>query len=91
MSMPLKVMTPRVGVKNFVSRLKNVVLGYNLPKQFSQKLKLTNVRFYISGQNLFTLSDFYPGYDPEVSYGGSVGGDFYPIMQTYTFGLNVNF
>ncbi|MBC7617265.1 MAG: TonB-dependent receptor [Pedobacter sp.] len=75
----------------YYSRLKNVVLGYNLPKQFSQKLKLTNVRFYISGQNLFTLSKFYPGYDPEVSYGGSVGGDFYPIMQTYTFGLNVNF
>ena len=75
----------------FYSRLKNVVLGYNLPKQFSQKLKLANVRFYVSGQNLFTLSNFYPGYDPEVSYGGSVGGDFYPIMQTYTFGLNVNF
>ena len=75
----------------FYSRLKNVVLGYNLPKQVSQKLKLANVRFYVSGQNLFTLSNFYPGYDPEVSYGGSVGGDFYPIMQTYTFGLNVNF
>jgi hypothetical protein len=72
-------------------RIKNVVLGYSLPKQFTQKLKLANLRFYVSGQNLFTLSDFYDGYDPEVSYGGSVGGDFYPIMQTYTFGLNVNF
>jgi TonB-linked SusC/RagA family outer membrane protein len=72
-------------------RIKNVVLGYTLPKKFTQKIKLSNMRFYVSGQNLFTLSDFYDGYDPEVSYGGSVGGDFYPIMQTYTFGLNVNF
>jgi TonB-linked SusC/RagA family outer membrane protein len=75
----------------YYARLKNVVIGYTLPKQAAQKLKLANVRFYLSGQNLFTLSDFYPGYDPEVSYGGSVGGEFYPIMQTYTFGLNVNF
>lgn len=75
----------------YYSRLKNVVLGYTVPKQYTQKFKLSNLRFYMSGQNLFTLSDFYSGYDPEVSYGGSVGGEFYPIMQTYTFGVNVNF
>lgn len=78
-------------------RLKNVVIGYTLPKQFSQKLKLANMRFYVSGQNLFTLSNFYDGYDPEVNYDipnsgqGLIGGEFYPIMQTYTFGLNVSF
>lgn len=73
------------------ARIKNVVLGYTLPKQLTQKLKMASLRLYVSGQNLLTLSDFYPGYDPEVSYGGSIGGEFYPIMQTYTFGLNVNF
>lgn len=72
-------------------RLKNVVIGYTLPKQIAQKLKLANLRFYISGQNLFTVSHFYKGYDPEVSYGGSVGGEFYPITQTYTLGANLNF
>lgn len=72
-------------------RLKNVVLGYTLPKQFVQKLKMANVRLYVSGQNLFTLSNFYDGYDPEVTYDGAVGGEFYPIMKTYTFGLNVSF
>lgn len=78
-------------------RLKNVVLGYTVPKQFAQKMKLANLRFYISGQNLLTLSNFYDGYDPEVGYEtpnsneGFIGGEFYPIMQTYTFGLNVNF
>ncbi|MBC7847072.1 MAG: TonB-dependent receptor [Flavobacterium sp.] len=72
-------------------RLKNVVLGYSLPKSFLDKTKLDGVRFYLSGQNLFTISDFYSGYDPEVSYGGSLGGEFYPIMQTYTFGANFKF
>ena len=69
-------------------RLKNVVLGYTLPKFKTQNVKL---RFYISGDNLFTISKFYKGYDPEVSYGGTVGGEFYPIMQTYTFGVNLEF
>ncbi|GAB1462186.1 SusC/RagA family TonB-linked outer membrane protein [Pedobacter sp.] len=73
------------------TRLKNVVLGYTLPKTLAQKLKLANLRVYVSGQNLFTISNFYDGYDPEVSYGGSVGGEFYSIMQTYTFGLNLSF
>ncbi|RZK60747.1 MAG: TonB-dependent receptor [Pedobacter sp.] len=75
----------------FYGRLKNVVLGYTLPKKLTQKMKLQNIRLYVSGQNLFTISKFYEGYDPEVSYGGSLGGEFYPIMQTYTFGLNVSF
>ena len=72
-------------------RLKNVVLGYSLPKSFLDKTKLDGVRFYLSGQNLFTISHFYSGYDPEVSYGGSLGGEFYPIMQTFTFGANFKF
>ncbi|WP_445737198.1 SusC/RagA family TonB-linked outer membrane protein [Mariniflexile sp.] len=72
-------------------RLKNVVLGYNLPKSFLEKTKIDGVRLYISGQNLFTLSSFYPGYDPEVNYGGRLGGEFYPIMQTYTIGANFKF
>lgn len=72
-------------------RLKNVVLGYSLPKSFLEKTKLDGVRLYLSGQNLFTLSNFYSGYDPEVNYGGSLGGEFYPIMQTYTFGANFKF
>lgn len=75
----------------YYARLKNVVLGYNIPKRLIQKLKVSSLRVYVSGQNLLTISDFYKGYDPEVSYGGSLGGEFYPIMQTYSFGVNVNF
>ncbi|MGV3706255.1 MAG: SusC/RagA family TonB-linked outer membrane protein [Arcticibacter sp.] len=73
------------------ARLKNVVLGYTFPKALTQKLKLGSLRMYLSGQNLFTLSNFEKGYDPEVTYDGSVGGEFYPIMQTYTFGLDLKF
>jgi hypothetical protein len=62
-----------------------------MPKSFLDKVKLDGIRFYFSGQNLFTISDFFSGYDPEVSYGGSLGGEFYPIMQTYTFGANFKF
>ena len=72
-------------------RLKNVVLGYTLPKSVVRKLHIDNLRVYASAQNLFTISDFYKGYDPEVSYGGSVGGEFYPIMQTFTFGIDLKF
>jgi TonB-linked SusC/RagA family outer membrane protein len=72
-------------------RLKNVVIGYSLPKSFIEKTKLDGARLYFSGQNLFTLSHFYSGYDPEVSYGGGQGGEFYPIMQTFTFGANFKF
>jgi hypothetical protein len=72
-------------------RIKNVVLGYNLPKAWLNKIKLDNARIYASGQNLYTLSNFFKGYDPEVNYGGSLGGEFYPIMQTVTLGVDIKF
>lgn len=73
------------------SRLKNVVLGYTLPKNLLSKASIESLRFYVSAQNLLTLSGFYKGYDPEVSYSGSVGGEFYPIMRTVTFGVDLKF
>lgn len=72
-------------------RLKNVVLGYSLPKSFLEKAKIEGLRLYVSAQNLFTISSFYDGYDPEVNYGGNLGGEFYPIMQTYSIGANLKF
>ncbi|MDR6783267.1 TonB-linked SusC/RagA family outer membrane protein [Pedobacter africanus] len=46
-------------------RLKNVTLGYALPSAFQKRMKLSNARFYVSAQNLFTITN-YSGYDPEV-------------------------
>ncbi|MCB6942874.1 TonB-dependent receptor, partial [Eggerthella lenta] len=46
-------------------RLRNAQLGYTLPASLTQRIKLQKVRFYVSGQNLFTISS-YSGMDPEV-------------------------
>lgn len=77
-------------------RVKNVILGYNIPKTLLTKYKLQNLRVYASALNLFTFTD-YNGYDPEINttFAGSVqlGHDFYtpPQARTITFGLNVGF
>ncbi|HVI44806.1 MAG TPA: TonB-dependent receptor [Chitinophaga sp.] len=69
-------------------RIKNVVLGYTLPSKLSERVKIKSARVFVSGQNLFTHSKFFPGFDPEQI---DAGGNFYPIMKTYTVGLNVGF
>lgn len=72
-------------------RLKNVQIGYTLPKSLTQKMKINTLRIFLSGDNLLTFSD-YPGLDPEGSRKDwaeqSLG---YPQNKVYTFGLNVNF
>lgn len=73
------------------ARLKNVELGYRLPSAFMKKMKMNSVRVFASAQNLFTLSDYVKGFDPEASVTGTYGGEFYPIMQTFTFGLDIKF
>ncbi len=69
-------------------RLKNVTLGYTLPKSLTERMKSKEVRFYVNAQNLLTFSKAYEGYDPENAVSN---GSFYPLMKTFTFGVNVNF
>ncbi len=77
-------------------RIKNITLGYNLPKNAALRLKLQGLRIYASTQNLFTWQK-YSGYDPEVgSYNqnplvNGVENGRYPIPRSFTFGLNANF
>lgn len=83
-------------------KLKNITLGYTVPKSFLNKIGyIKNLRVAVSAQNLYTLTH-YSGYDPEVgSYVGSnsssanqaIGIDRgrYPLTPTYTFNLMVNF
>ncbi len=68
-------------------RLKNIQLGYNLPKKLLSKIGIPGVRLYASAENLFTLTK-YPGLDPEKPY--SVR-DLYPVNKSYSFGINVSF
>lgn len=72
-------------------RLKNLQLGYSIPKGISEKLKLSSLRIYISGQNLFTLNHFYQGWDPEMNQTYNNASNFYPISSVYTVGINVKF
>lgn len=74
-------------------KLDNITLGYTytLPEGSS----IEKLRFYVTGQNLFTLTK-YSGLDPEVDTTGVWSGgidycDFYPTVATFLFGLNVTF
>lgn len=77
-------------------RIKNITLGYNLPRNLIRKAFLENVRIYANIQNLYTFTK-YTGYDPEVGastasanvYGLDNGR--YPSPQVYSFGLNISF
>ena len=76
-------------------RIKNLAIGYTLPKKWLQKVKIENLRVYFNVQNLWTITG-YDGYDPEVgSYNQNVllrGVDYarYPSQRIYTFGMNLN-
>lgn len=69
-------------------RLKNVTLGYSMSSSFTKKLQIDNLRFYVSGQNLLTLTK-YSGFDPEV--GGGVDHSSYPLTRTISVGLGIKF
>lgn len=68
-------------------RLKNVQLGYSLPKAWCDYIKVPKIRLYYSGQNLLTFTKYNKGFDPESPEGGSN----YPQVKTNTFGLNITF
>ena len=69
-------------------RLKNMEIGYNLPKKMSEKLRVQNLRLYVSGSNLFVIYDHLKdlGFDPETS-----DYWYYPPQRVYNFGVNITF
>ena len=76
-------------------RLKDVTLGYSLPEEVVKKIKVSSLRLYVSGQNLWTKTD-YSGFDPEVGRGGdieAIGVDFgsYPNTRNISLGMNLSF
>jgi len=70
-------------------RLKTLQLGYTIPQKITRKVSMNKVRFYLSANNLLTLTN-YQGYDPEVGGNGVDYGN-YPQSRTMMFGLNVDF
>lgn len=82
-------------------RVKNIMLGYNMPKSVLDMLNIEKLRLYVSAQNMLTITN-YRGFDPEVNYRGSGSGqqsnrnqglDYasYPNAKSYTVGLNIVF
>ncbi|MVN91822.1 SusC/RagA family TonB-linked outer membrane protein [Mucilaginibacter aquatilis] len=69
-------------------RVKNIQLGYTLPKSFTEKIRVSRLRVYASADNLFTATNFFYGYDPETPV---TAGGFYPVPKTIVFGLNLSF
>lgn len=70
-------------------RIKNVSLGYTLPKSLISRIHLQSMRFYLSGTNLYTFTN-YKGFDPEVSANG-IDFNIYPVTRTISVGVNVKF
>ena len=93
---PAFLFSDRYIEKGSFVRLQNVTIGYNMPNKFIKKLQLTSAKIYVSGSNLFTLSD-YTGFNPDVSLGGSnnlaLGHDDagYPVARTFRLGVNLKF
>jgi outer membrane receptor protein involved in Fe transport len=81
-------------------RLKNLQVGYTLPKPLSDKLNIANCRLYIAGQNLYTYSK-YIGMEPEITNSANDPGEkdlaagidwgTYPSSITYMLGVNFTF
>ena len=78
----------RFAKKGDYLRLKNLTLSYNLPRSFTQKVKMSNARIYVAGANLLTFTGL--NIDPEIQ----ASGYYYytmPAMRTVTFGIDLTF
>lgn len=80
-------------------RLKNLTIGYTLPKKWLEKIYMENIRIYFSGENLFCISPFKNKYiDPEQAgaqntwrTGNTNLFSVYPNNRQFTFGVNITY
>lgn len=81
------IMMMWVGVAS--GRLKNVEIGYTLPKAWTSKAGIQNVRIYVQGQNLLTFDNLGDvDMDPEIKNGD---GSWFPVQRVINIGLNMTF
>ncbi len=70
-------------------RLKNLTIGYNLPKTLINKVRISNAKIYLSGENIWEKSHIKGPYDPEgIANGGKM---YYPFQRVYSFGVDLTF
>lgn len=70
-------------------RLKNLQVSYTLPIKISGKLGVSNLKFYVNGQNILTFSKM-KDFDPEKNING-INFYEYPTVKMYTTGINITF
>ncbi|MGP1435054.1 MAG: TonB-dependent receptor [Phocaeicola sp.] len=77
-------------------RLKSLVLGYTIPNSLLKKVRIDNLRIYVSAQNLFKITKLNNSLDPEGleidpdGYSNNLGmGTSYPIQRTFAFGIEL--
>ena len=75
-------------------RIRNLQLGYTLPRGTADRWKMKSLRIFVNAQNAFNFFQ-YKGFSPEIN-GGSpidrgIDTNVYPLYATYNFGVNVNF
>jgi TonB-linked SusC/RagA family outer membrane protein len=68
-------------------RLKNIQLGYSMSPGLLKMMRVDGLRVYVSSENPLTFHNYRKGWDPEINSNGA----FYPILATYTFGINIKF
>nr|MBP7473420.1 TonB-dependent receptor [Prevotella sp.] len=68
-------------------RLKNLQIGYTLPRQIISKCGIQNARLFVSMENLFTITNLPEQFDPETI--GTSHSNGYPLSRTFAFGINV--
>ncbi len=82
-----KVMSDFWLVNGDYLRLKNIELGYTLPKKWSRAIRSDQIRFYVNGLNLLTFDNYPVKYqDPEQN-----NALLYPVFSTWNIGLNISF
>src|SRR5690606_3039482 len=86
-STPVKVSTRFIEDGSYL-RLKNISLGYNLPLTALNINKVQRIQVYVSGQNLFTLTN-YTWWDPETNF--RLDHNSYPSAKSVTFGIRAGF
>ncbi|MCX2837716.1 TonB-dependent receptor [Salinimicrobium sp. MT39] len=69
-------------------RMKNLQIGYNIPQNILESWNISRLRVYYSAQNLFTVTNYLKGWDPEAPSGR---GSSYPVVMTNSVGLNLTF
>ena len=85
-------------------RMKNIQIGYNLPSNWISHIGARSLRVYFSGENLFTYSPLYKivkntidvenavAGDQDINPGGNPGDGYnYPLLKSFSFGINLTF